>query len=118
MLVVSDSVLSGLGLVAKVERGLAAAGVDSLVFDRVEPNVPSHLVEEGLEMYKSFRCDGIVAVGGGSPMDCAKLIGACVCKYGPCTYSTAPCIYPHPSILEVSAHGNDHLQPHAPLLQP
>eukprot|EP00037_Helgoeca_nana_P000726 m.23344 g.23344 ORF g.23344 m.23344 type:complete len:439 (+) comp10962_c0_seq2:153-1469(+) len=80
MLVVSDSVLSGLGLVAKVERGLAAAGVDSLVFDRVEPNVPSHLVEEGLEMYKSFRCDGIVAVGGGSPMDCAKLIGACVCN--------------------------------------
>ena len=73
--------LEGLGLVAKVVAGLEASGVRHAVFARVEPNVPAHLVEEGLALYKSSGCDGIVVVGGGSPMDCAKLIGACVCRY-------------------------------------
>lgn len=80
MLVVSDQILSGLGLVEKVVKALEVAGREAVVFDTVEPNVPGHLIEEGFELYKTSGCDGIVAVGGGSPMDCAKLVGARVCK--------------------------------------
>jgi len=80
VLVVSDEVLAGLGLVATVCDGLAAAGVKAVIFAKVLPNVPADLIEEGTALYRSAGCDGIVAVGGGSPMDCAKLIGACICN--------------------------------------
>jgi alcohol dehydrogenase class IV len=43
------------------------------------------LVEQGYELYKTGRCDSIIAFGGGSPMDCAKVIGAKVANPQPIT---------------------------------
>ena len=40
------------------------------------PNCPEKLINMGYNMYKRNKCDGIIAVGGGSSMDCAKVIGA------------------------------------------
>ena len=51
-----------------------------VVFDEVLPNPTVKLVEAGLAVYKQNNCDGIVAFGGGSVMDCAKGIGARVVR--------------------------------------
>ena len=50
--------------------------LDYSVYDGVLPNPTVKQVEEGLAVYKRYDCDGILAFGGGSAMDCAKAIGA------------------------------------------
>jgi alcohol dehydrogenase class IV len=47
-----------------------------MVYDEVQPNPTIQNVESGLKLYLANNCQGIVAFGGGSPIDCAKLIGA------------------------------------------
>lgn len=66
-----------------MEAGWADVVRDSLVQDQlpvttfhdVSPNPRDHEVMAGVEVYRENKCDGIVCVGGGSPMDCAKGIG-------------------------------------------
>lgn len=59
----------------------AAKGMlDYAVYDGVLPNPTVEQVEQGLGIYKSRNCDGILAFGGGSAMDCAKAIGARVVR--------------------------------------
>lgn len=60
--------------------GKAEGVLDYAVFDGVLPNPTVAQVESGLEIYKSHNCDGILAFGGGSVMDCAKAIGARVVR--------------------------------------
>ena len=81
-LVVSDAMLLELGLVGKCTRGLEAAGVDHALFCKVVPNPPVEQVEEGYRKYVEEGCDGLIAIGGGSPMDCCKIIGAKVMDGG------------------------------------
>jgi choline dehydrogenase len=66
------------------DRGVAAAGLadaalsqldDPVVFDGVRPNPDIELIGEGSAVYREHGCDGLVAIGGGSPMDTAKAIG-------------------------------------------
>lgn len=68
---------------AAIERGAlqpffdkAQGKIEYTVYDGVLPNPTVRQVETGLELYKANGCDGIVAFGGGSAMDCAKAIGA------------------------------------------
>jgi alcohol dehydrogenase class IV len=56
-------------------ESLDKAGVHYTIFDQVEPNPTYHHAQKGCDMYTSEGCDGIIAFGGGSPMDCAKVIG-------------------------------------------
>jgi len=58
-------------------------GFKSEIFDKVVCNPPAEIVEEGFKLYKDKGCDCIVAFGGGSPMDAAKVIGAKVCNPKP-----------------------------------
>ncbi len=51
-------------------------------FDDVIPNPRDSNVCAGVRLYKEHKCDGIVTVGGGSPMDCAKGIGIVVANMG------------------------------------
>ena len=74
-LVVSGPVLESLGLPGQVVDSLAEEGVDSVVFTGVTPNPREYEVMNGAEIFRREGCDAIVAVGGGSPMDCAKGIG-------------------------------------------
>ena len=82
-LIVSDAMLERLGVVKRCTDGLANAGLTYVVFAKVLPNCPGELVEEGYALYQKEGCDGIIAVGGGSSMDCAKIIGAKVCNPKP-----------------------------------
>ena len=75
-LLVTDKDLVRIGLVQRVKDALDSSGIPYAVYDKVVPNPHHLLVEEGYKVYKSNNCDGIIAIGGGSPMDCAKVIGA------------------------------------------
>lgn len=80
VLIVTDSVLSGLGYSGRLAEGLENEGIKCTVFDKVVPNPTIANIEEGLTIYKENNCDCIIALGGGSPMDCAKGIGARVAR--------------------------------------
>ncbi len=80
VLVVTDKGLMGLHLLDSLFEGLEKAGVKYSVFDSVQPNPTIYNVENALKMYKENNCQGIIAFGGGSPMDCAKVTGARVVK--------------------------------------
>ncbi len=60
---------------------LQAAGLEVIVFDRVEENPSDRTVAEGARMAREGQCDVIVALGGGSPMDAAKGM-AILCALG------------------------------------
>jgi len=81
-LIVSDAFLVSIGLVQKAVDGLESAGVQSTVYGKVVPNPPNYQVVEGYNVYKENNCDGLIAIGGGSPMDCCKIIGAMVLHNG------------------------------------
>ncbi len=58
-----------------IAHGLGEAGLVVELFDAVQENPRDDEVMRGAEAYRAAGCDAIVAVGGGSPMDCAKGIG-------------------------------------------
>lgn len=72
VLVVTDPGLVRLGLAERVTGLLENNGIEPVLFDRVSANPRDFEVMEGAELYRSEDCDVIVALGGGSPMDCAK----------------------------------------------
>jgi alcohol dehydrogenase class IV len=74
-LVVAGPILDRLGLPGRVADSLRAEGVDCAVYTDVTPNPRDSEVMAGADVYRREGCDAIVAVGGGSPMDCAKAIG-------------------------------------------
>jgi alcohol dehydrogenase class IV len=73
-LVVTDAGVVKAGLAQRVYDVLKQAGVEFAVFDRVEPDPTEKDVFAGLEAYRKHDCHGIVALGGGSPLDAAKLV--------------------------------------------
>lgn len=77
VLVVTDGFLSQLsgGPVEQVLELLKAEGIESVIYDKVEPNPKDTNVSDGLKIYQEEKCDMIITVGGGSPHDCGKGIG-------------------------------------------
>jgi alcohol dehydrogenase len=73
-MLVTDSTLRKLGLIDKVTDALETHGITPVIFDQVTPNPTASLVREGKELYTNNQCDCFIAVGGGSPIDCAKAI--------------------------------------------
>ena len=62
------------GLYDKVKDCLKAAGIESVLFDKVSQNPLTTTAMEGAAFAKEHACDVVVAIGGGSIMDCAKAI--------------------------------------------
>ncbi|MEW6266333.1 MAG: alcohol dehydrogenase-like regulatory protein ErcA [Thermodesulfobacteriota bacterium] len=75
VLVVTDPGVRAAGWTAEVIKDLESEGLWYSVYDQVTPNPRDFEVMKGAEVYLKERCEAIVAVGGGSPMDCAKGIG-------------------------------------------
>lgn len=71
-LIVTDKILSQIGMVKQVADLLAEREVESVVFDGTQPNPTIGNVEAGLELLKANECDFVISLGGGSPHDCAK----------------------------------------------
>ena len=75
VLIVSDPGVLAAGWVTDVEQSLEEIGIDYRLYTDVSPNPRAEEVMQGAAFYTQEGCDVIVAVGGGSPMDCAKGIG-------------------------------------------
>lgn len=75
-LIVTDGGLYKLGIADPIKQAFEDEGIKAVVYHDVVPNPTLDNIEEGYKMYKDNDCDLIVALGGGSPMDCAKGIGA------------------------------------------
>lgn len=80
VLLVADAGVRGLGLTAPLEDALAQAGIACAVYEQRTPNPTIYDVETALSRYRDARAQAIVAVGGGSAMDCAKVVGARVAR--------------------------------------
>lgn len=76
VLIVTDSVLMGLGLLDGMIKSLEEVGIDYTIYDGVQPNPTDINVKEGLKLFRDNECEAMIAFGGGSSMDCAKAIGA------------------------------------------
>lgn len=83
VLLVTDPGVVEAGWAPQAQAALDEAGVASVLFAGVTPNPKAPEVKAGAERYREAGCDGIVAVGGGSPIDCAKAIGILATNEGP-----------------------------------
>ena len=77
-LLVTDAGITHLGLADSLLSGLQDAKIEYAVYDSVHPNPTISNVEAGVRAYRDNECDSIIAFGGGSPIDCAKIIGASI----------------------------------------
>ncbi|MGN1194358.1 MAG: iron-containing alcohol dehydrogenase [Acutalibacteraceae bacterium] len=76
VLIVTDKGLMSLhildGLFAKLEE----TGIEYVVYDGTQPNPTIDNIEDARQLYLDNNCEGVIAFGGGSPMDCAKATAA------------------------------------------
>ncbi|MGF1760092.1 L-threonine dehydrogenase [Photobacterium sagamiensis] len=82
-LIVTDKVLSKMGVAENIKAELAKRDIDTVVFDGAQPNPTIGNIHDGLAILNSEECDFIVSLGGGSPHDCAK--GVAMIKANGCT---------------------------------
>ena len=80
MMIVTDKGLMSLNLLDGLFEGLKAEGIDYVVYDKTQPNPSIDNIEEVRSLYLDNGCEGFIAFGGGSPMDCAKAAGARVVR--------------------------------------
>ncbi len=76
VLVVTDKGLMGLHLLDGLFAELEKCGIRYTVYDGVQPNPTIPNIEEAKTMYEKNGCKAVIAFGGGSPMDCAKVAAA------------------------------------------
>ncbi|MDR3128110.1 MAG: bifunctional acetaldehyde-CoA/alcohol dehydrogenase [Bifidobacteriaceae bacterium] len=76
VVIVTDKVMSELGIVQKIidELNVQSNAISTRVIDFVEPEPSIETVQKGAEFMRQFKPDTIVALGGGSPMDAAKVM--------------------------------------------
>ena len=81
VLIVTDDVLHNkLKMIDGLKQGLEEKGIKYCIFDKTVPNPTITNIEDAYAMYKENGCEGIIAFGGGSPMDCAKGVGCRVAR--------------------------------------
>ncbi len=80
VLIVTDPALYALGMTARIEASLSAAGIGFAVYKDTQQNPTIENVEKAREQYEQNHCAAVIAVGGGSAIDCAKAAAARVVK--------------------------------------
>ena len=80
-LIVTDAGVKAAGILQKALDALP--GVAVAVYDQTPSNPTEAAVREATAMYKAQQCDGLIAVGGGSSIDCAKCVSIAVSHEGP-----------------------------------
>lgn len=76
VLIVTDEGIVKNGLVAPLEAVLKQNKVEYAIYDKTQPNPTVKNAEDALALYHQKECDTLIAIGGGSAMDCAKAVGA------------------------------------------
>lgn len=75
-LIITDKTIITLGLLDNITKNIK----DYCIYDKTIANPTIENVEEALELYLKYSCDGLLAVGGGSVIDCAKAVMARVLR--------------------------------------
>ena len=83
VIVTGGNSMKRFGFIEQAQGLLSDAGIETIVFDGVEPNPSVKTVNKGAQMMREFAPDWIVAVGGGSALDAAKIMW---------------CFYEHPEL--------------------
>ncbi|MBI1392709.1 MAG: iron-containing alcohol dehydrogenase [Alphaproteobacteria bacterium] len=73
-ILLTDKGLVAASLIAPVLESFAATGLDHLLYDDVQADPPAARVRKAIEAARAHDADGVVAMGGGSSMDTAKLV--------------------------------------------
>jgi len=73
-LIVTDTILTRVGIVSQVESPLKAAGISVTIFDGGEPEPSFAIADKAIELARTVRPDVIIGVGGGSNLDLAKIV--------------------------------------------
>lgn len=74
LIVTGKSSSRKIGALDKVINSLKEEGIESIVFDKIEPNPRCTTCDEGGQIAKKENCDMVIGLGGGSPMDASKVI--------------------------------------------
>lgn len=74
--IATDKNIVKLNLIGYLLNTLTANNIEYCLFDEIESDPSIETVEKGFNLYNENDCDSIIAMGGGSVMDCAKAIGA------------------------------------------
>lgn len=74
-MIVTDRALYQSGIIKPIETHLKQNGIDVYVFHEIAGEPDTELVAMGSKTFAEQKCDGLIAVGGGSSMDTAKAIG-------------------------------------------
>lgn len=74
VLIVTDAVLLGLGVIQPIQDKLHGIGVQVTVFAEVKPDPSYDVVEKGIALFKSSGSDSVLAIGGGSTIDTSKVL--------------------------------------------
>lgn len=78
IMLVSDEGVTKAGWSKEIEKILNNSGIETILYTDVSPNPRDFQVMNGARIFEEHSCDSIVAIGGGSVMDCAKGIGIVV----------------------------------------
>ena len=81
-IIVTDKGVRKAGILDKITSLLGQNNISFTVYDGVEPNPKDVNVEEGTRIAREFGADSIIAIGGGSPIDCAKSVGVLLAHDG------------------------------------
>lgn len=82
-LVMMDRTVRDLGIAEPVLKSLEREGIECFIYDGVLPNPTLGMAEEAALLGRKNRVEVIVAIGGGSPIDCAKLTAAAITSRKP-----------------------------------
>ena len=76
VLIVTDAGIVKNGLTSSLEDALSKAEIKYTIYSKTQPNPTVDNVEEALALYQENGCRALIAIGGGSAMDCGKAVGA------------------------------------------
>ncbi len=79
-LIVTDSVLHRIGICDAMLKTFKDSAISFVMFDGTVANPTTENVAAAVDLYRTNACDCLVAIGGGSSMDCAKAVGACIVR--------------------------------------
>lgn len=80
VLIVTDEGIVAAGLMDNFLNELKSEGIQFAIYDQTVPNPTIENVTEAAQLYHENYCQGIIAFGGGSPIDCAKIAGVRIAK--------------------------------------
>ena len=79
-LIITDSGITALGLTKSLEATLLENGISYTLYDETVANPTTVNVADAVNLYHQHDCSAIIGFGGGSSMDCAKAVGACIAR--------------------------------------